>query len=315
MAYREQNGALPRAYRAKDTSVDISLLPFIEIQPAWVSRQSWNAGDCLRRHITVPNALWCMLEGSVEIDIGGQTSKITPPLAALMPTCVPRDIWTPAGAEWISIGASISIFGAIDLFRGLNVPILCQPASAAWPNLVNWANALCEMWAGPSGIRRENPYLIDVAHIDAFPFPQAMDRALMCQGLTRAIFGLLWTDLQEPTSAESVLSLSPSWLMHAMAIIRRNPAVDTESLAFQVGISQSQLRRGFKKWIGQSPQAFITRQRLEEARRLISATDQTVAAVAANTGFESLSYFTTLFEKTYGATPGRYRKVSLNIRL
>ena len=53
---------------------------------------------------------------------------------------------------------------------------------------------------------------------------------------------------------------------------------------------------------------FLTRCRIEEAKRLLRTTDQSVSDIAVESGFESFSYFSTVFKKVVGMTPVQYRK-------
>ena len=47
--------------------------------------------------------------------------------------------------------------------------------------------------------------------------------------------------------------------------------------------------------------------RLEQAARLLLGTRESVSSIAAQVGFESPAYFTSLFRARYGKTPSRYR--------
>lgn len=53
---------------------------------------------------------------------------------------------------------------------------------------------------------------------------------------------------------------------------------------------------------------FLTQCRIEEAKRLLRTTDQSVSDIAVESGFESFSYFSTVFKKVVGMTPVQYRK-------
>jgi len=63
----------------------------------------------------------------------------------------------------------------------------------------------------------------------------------------------------------------------------------------------------FRRAFGETPMRFLREERLSEARRLLTATDEEVTSVALAVGFESLGSFTTLFHRRFGMPPGRYR--------
>jgi AraC family transcriptional regulator len=91
--------------------------------------------------------------------------------------------------------------------------------------------------------------------------------------------------------------------------IRANLAADLsiDELAGQAGLSSFHFARVFRREAGETPHQFVTRLRLEEAARLLRATDQTVLQIAIAVGFESASHFSVQFKRGYGVTPLAYR--------
>ena len=47
---------------------------------------------------------------------------------------------------------------------------------------------------------------------------------------------------------------------------------------------------------------------VDEAKKLLRTTDRSVSDIAVDCGFESFSYFSTVFKKVVGITPVQYRK-------
>jgi AraC-like DNA-binding protein len=66
--------------------------------------------------------------------------------------------------------------------------------------------------------------------------------------------------------------------------------------------------RLFYENTGELPLNYIQAKRIERARLLLSTTNMLFYEIAAETGFESLSYFTRVFKKTTGLTPGCYKR-------
>ena len=84
-----------------------------------------------------------------------------------------------------------------------------------------------------------------------------------------------------------------------------------EDLAEDVGLSRSHFSRAFLAATGQTPQEFIIGRRLCRARDLLTGSAQSVAEVAAATGFSSQAHLSTAFKKRLGVSPARYREASL----
>ena len=53
---------------------------------------------------------------------------------------------------------------------------------------------------------------------------------------------------------------------------------------------------------------YLTRRRLQEAKRLLTETDIPVAEIGMQTGFSDPGYFSTVFRKYEGVSPIEYRK-------
>lgn len=81
----------------------------------------------------------------------------------------------------------------------------------------------------------------------------------------------------------------------------------TEVLA-KASSRPSTLERRFKKTVGRTIKAEITRVRLERAKLLLVETELTVAAIAARTGFSEAKYFCEVFRKHENQTATEYRR-------
>lgn len=84
-----------------------------------------------------------------------------------------------------------------------------------------------------------------------------------------------------------------------------NEAFDIAQLAEAVHMSRSTLLRRLKALTGLTPTAYIRKLRMEHARQLMEQGQaKTVAEVAAAVGFKDQGYFSRLYRKAYGHTPG-----------
>ena len=64
----------------------------------------------------------------------------------------------------------------------------------------------------------------------------------------------------------------------------------------------------FKRQYGLPPGAYRSRLRAQYAAQQLAQTEEPIAQIALDTGFDSLSAFCGFFKKQHGATPGNYRK-------
>lgn len=79
-------------------------------------------------------------------------------------------------------------------------------------------------------------------------------------------------------------------------------------LAERVGVSWEHLTRSFGREMGITPVKYLTDIRMQAAMNNLLNTGDTIEAVACKNGFAGSNYFTKVFKKYTGLTPGQYRK-------
>lgn len=103
------------------------------------------------------------------------------------------------------------------------------------------------------------------------------------------------------------------------AAVRRGIAVMRERLAdpltladvaAEVHLSVYHFIRVFRAATGETPHRFLTRLRIEQARRLLTGTDLTVEQIAARCGFAGPGSLSSAFLAHVGVRPSAYRKMS-----
>jgi AraC family transcriptional regulator len=104
-------------------------------------------------------------------------------------------------------------------------------------------------------------------------------------------------------------SLEELRLKQLKDFIEENLAEDLTiaKLATVAHVSPSHFAREFKAATGQSPHRYVTQQRIERAKMLLSVTRLSVSEVAYRVGFSNQSPFTAQFRKATGTTPKVYR--------
>ena len=95
-----------------------------------------------------------------------------------------------------------------------------------------------------------------------------------------------------------------------LALIHSRPAHawTVEDLARAVGVSRSGLAERFTALVGQPPMQYLTRWRLQLACELLRDGRQTVAAIAADVGYDSEAAFSRAFKRELGLSPAAWRR-------
>jgi AraC family transcriptional regulator len=81
-----------------------------------------------------------------------------------------------------------------------------------------------------------------------------------------------------------------------------------DRLAAQAGLSKFYFNRLFKGAVGVSPSHYYINLRMDEARRLLRETKNSVVSVALDVGYANPSHFAQLFRRETGLSPSDYRR-------
>jgi AraC-like DNA-binding protein len=98
----------------------------------------------------------------------------------------------------------------------------------------------------------------------------------------------------------------------ALALLHTRPREPwtVASLARQVAVSRSLFAAKFARLVGEPPLHYLKRLRLTSAASILLSTDQKLAAIAAEVGYESAASFTRAFKSHLGIPPGEYRRTA-----
>jgi YesN/AraC family two-component response regulator len=88
--------------------------------------------------------------------------------------------------------------------------------------------------------------------------------------------------------------------------------INLDVVAGKFGYSPNYLSRMFKKVIGIGFQEYITKLRIERAKRLMADPKKSIRNVAEEVGYSNSSVFIKAFEKHEGISPGKYRNQADN---
>jgi transcriptional regulator GlxA family with amidase domain len=109
--------------------------------------------------------------------------------------------------------------------------------------------------------------------------------------------------LQFQTESVSRFSELTTW-----ALTHLSEELSVEALAGRACLCPRHFSRRFKAEVGTSPADFVEKLRLDEARRRLSAGDNSVENVGLSVGFKSADAFRRAFERRLGVSPGDYRR-------
>ena len=84
--------------------------------------------------------------------------------------------------------------------------------------------------------------------------------------------------------------------------------ITLDALAERFYINKFYLTRVFKEQFGQSVTNYLVQLRITQSKRLLRFTDRSIEAVAQECGLNDANYFSRLFKKVEGTTPGEYRR-------
>lgn len=88
-------------------------------------------------------------------------------------------------------------------------------------------------------------------------------------------------------------------------------AVSLVDVATAVYLSPFHFARSFKQLYGQTPHTYLTQLRLQEAKKRLCTSNDSITEICLAVGFRSLGSFSTRFQKQTGLSPTAYRQQHL----
>ena len=106
----------------------------------------------------------------------------------------------------------------------------------------------------------------------------------------------------------TAVSTSPA-LMRAVDHINYSFAspITMEELCRVSGVSKQHLCLLFRNILSIRPMEYVAKRRIQEAKSLLTSTDDSIEEIAEKVGFGSESYFCKLFKRYEGITPSTFR--------
>jgi AraC-like DNA-binding protein len=116
-------------------------------------------------------------------------------------------------------------------------------------------------------------------------------------------------DYCNQVSASKVGTTSSHVIRRCQAYIHEHlhDNISMEDLAEYCRVSTRSISAHFKKELNVSVPAYITNEKLSEAKYLLSYSNYTISEISNYLSFSSQSYFTKVFKTAFGCTPQQYR--------
>lgn len=102
----------------------------------------------------------------------------------------------------------------------------------------------------------------------------------------------------------------------ALALLHERPAEDwtLDELGRQAGLSRSALHERFVQFVGPPPMQYLAQWRMQLASGLLRSSSATVAAIAAEVGYDSEAAFARAFKRLVGLPPATWRRTRADAR-
>jgi AraC-like DNA-binding protein len=103
-------------------------------------------------------------------------------------------------------------------------------------------------------------------------------------------------------------SLVAIWKMTGLIHQHYDSKININDIASAGAVCRSRCCDLFARYIGQTPNTYLMRYRLQKSFEMLRETDRLISEIAIACGFDSASYFSYVFRKETGFTPQDYRK-------
>jgi AraC family transcriptional regulator len=148
--------------------------------------------------------------------------------------------------------------------------------------------------------------------VDELDHGDGASRAMLDSGARYLAHHLLRRHCASPSLPVRPSGLSAAQFRKVEALVTDglSQGLGLTDMAKAAGLSPYHFARRFKAATDETPHAYLTRRRMEQARHLIATSGLTMIEVAHRVGFESQSHFGQVFRATTGVSPAAYRQRS-----
>lgn len=155
------------------------------------------------------------------------------------------------------------------------------------------------------------PFVLRDAYAFSAAFKLVVETSRKRRNGALALEGLAWQLLDSlGASAPDKPGCPPRWLWvaHEMIWTPDRAPKNTREVADYIGVHPVHLARMYRRYLGCAPGEILRGRRLERAATLLGRSRETLAQVAADSGFADQSHLSRAFRTACGMTPRGYRR-------
>jgi AraC-like DNA-binding protein len=155
-----------------------------------------------------------------------------------------------------------------------------------------------------------------IERLRSAPLTLRSDAGWLDEQARELVAALLAEDRRERTRSDRLDAVRPATRLELYRRIQRareyaraslGHRLELRDLARVACMSPAHFLRTFRAGFGVTPHAFLTRERLAAATRLLETTDRPVTDICLTVGFESLGSFSWAFRRRFGLSPLGWR--------
>lgn len=163
-------------------------------------------------------------------------------------------------------------------------------------------------------LKSENPWQKKVLHAVETIFEVLIKEDYGYEFIVRAnlseVMALIFQNCSEQMTKKSQNKTEINRIRKMLSYIQENymKSIQIQDIADSASISKRECLRCFQQVIKTSPKQYIIDLRIRKAKELLSETNMQLLEICEACGFQDQSYFTKMFRKITGITPGKWRK-------